>query len=124
MNELSFKSLEFSVIGKDCEYIGDIKTKGETIFNGKVKGSITVMDNSRIVIERDAYIEGNIYCKDIEVFGVVNGSINSDGALTIRSNAKVFGNIHAQKMSVYPGAILNIEGHAQNLNPDSPQVSE
>lgn len=124
MNELTFKSLEFTLIGKDCEYTGDIKTKGDTIFNGKVKGSITVMDNSKIVIERDAYIEGNIYCKDIEVFGIVNGSINSAGSLTIRSNAKVFGNIHAQKMSIYPGAVLNIEGHAESTSPDNSQVSE
>ena len=120
MNELSFKSLEFTLIGKDCEYTGDIKTKGDAIFNGKLKGSITVMDDSKIVIERDAFIEGNIYCKDIEVFGTIEGAINSTGSLTVRSNAKVFGNIHASKMSIYPGAIVNIEGHAQANEEASP----
>ena len=60
--------------------------------------------------------------KDIEVFGVVNGSINSAGSLIIRSSAKVYGNIHAQNMSIYPGAILNIEGHAEDASPDTPQA--
>lgn len=114
MNEGSFKSLEFTLLGKNCEYVGDIRVKGEAIINCSIKGSITVLDDSKITIERDANIEGNIYCKDIEVFGVINGSINSQGSLTIRSNAKVYGNIHAQKMSIYPGAILNIEGHAES----------
>lgn len=114
MNEGSFKSLEFTLMGKYCEYEGDIKIKGEAIINCKIKGSITVTDNSKITIERDAQIEGNIYCQDIEVFGTINGSINSQGSLTVRSNAKVYGNIHAQQLSIYPGAILNIEGHAES----------
>lgn len=113
MQENSFKSLEFTLLGKNCEYDGDIRVKGETIINCYLKGSVTMLDDSKITIERDAVVEGNIYCKDIEVFGTVNGAINANGSLTVRSNAKIFGNVHSEKLSIYPGAILNIEGHSE-----------
>jgi cytoskeletal protein CcmA (bactofilin family) len=123
MNEAAFKDLSFTLLGKSCEYQGDINLVGETIVNCKVKGTITVKDESKLTIERDAVIEGNVYCQDIEVFGVVNGSISSSGSLTIRSSAKIYGNINAAKMSIYPGAILNMEGTAgsdEGQSTDSP----
>lgn len=116
MNENDFKSLHFTILGKECEYEGDIRLKGDAMVNCRVLGSIAMVDDSKLVIERDAYIEGNIYCKDIEIFGEVNGTLNASGSMVVRSSGKVSGKVSAASMSVYPGAILNIEGSAENTD--------
>lgn len=113
MIEQDFRKLNFSVLGQGCEYEGDIKLKGDSIIDCKITGSITMLDDSKLIIERDAYIEGTIYCKDIEVFGELNGTVNASGSLTVRSSGKVSGKISAANLSVYPGAVLNIEGRAE-----------
>ncbi|MEX0797901.1 MAG: polymer-forming cytoskeletal protein [Bacteriovoracaceae bacterium] len=113
MNESDFKSLNFTILGKNSEYEGDLRLSGDTVINCKVYGTISILDGSQLVLEREAYVEGSIYCKDIEVFGEINGSVNAAGSLVVRSSGKVSGNITAANMSVYPGALLNIEGHTE-----------
>lgn len=113
MNETEFKRLGFTVLGKDCEYEGDLRLRGDAIIDSKLVGSLTMLDESKLVIERDASIEGSIYCKDIEVFGNIEGSISASGSLTVRSSGRVSGKVTAANLSVYPGAVLNIEGSAE-----------
>lgn len=116
MNESDFKSLNFSVLGKGCEYEGDLRLSGDTVVNCKIFGTITILDGAKLTLERNAYVEGSIYCKDIEVFGELNGSVNASGSLVVRSSGKISGKIAANNMSVYPGALLNIEGHAEETH--------
>lgn len=111
MNELDFKKLNFSVIGKGCEVLGDLKFTGDTLITCNIKGTITVVDAAKLTLERGSSIEGDVYCHDIEVFGSLKGSIKSSGKLTVRSSAEISGNIQAKEISIYPGAILNVEGH-------------
>ena len=44
----------------------------------------------------------------------MKGSITAAGSMTVRASGKVSGTINAQNLSVYPGALLNIEGKAQD----------
>lgn len=111
MNELDFKKLNFSVLGRNCQFEGELKLFGDTLITCNVKGTLVVQDQGKLTIERGADICGDIYCNDIEVFGNVEGSIRAQGTLTIRSSAQVSGNIEAKSLSIYPGAVLNIEGH-------------
>jgi len=114
IRENDFKKQNYTVIGINNSIEGDLNLTGDTIIHSKVKGTITIFGDGKLVIERTSEFEGTIYCNDIEVFGIVKGSIKSAGALTIRSSANISGNISAQKMSIYPGAVLNIEGHTDD----------
>ena len=111
MNELDFKKLNFSVLGRNCEFEGELKLFGDTLITCHVKGTLAMQDQGKLTIERGANISGDIYCHDIEIFGNVEGSIRAHGTLTVRSSAQVSGNIEAKSLSIYPGAVLNIEGH-------------
>lgn len=112
MKENDFKSLSFTVLGRDSEFEGDIKLRGDAMINSRLIGTVTMQDDGNLVIERNAYVEGAIYCKDVEVFGEVNGTINAAGSLVVRSSGKVSGKVSAASMSVYPGALLNAQGSA------------
>lgn len=108
--EQDFKKLNYNIIGNLSHFEGEIKIQGDTIIAGSFSGTITVLDNSKILIERDAKVSAKIFCHDIEVFGSFEGSIQSNGTLIIRSSAHISGKIEAKKLSIYPGAILNMEG--------------
>ncbi len=114
MKESDFKNQNYTVIGINNSISGELELSGEVIVHSKVKGTITVKDEGKLVIERDSYIEGTIYCHDIEVFGEIQGNINAQGKLTVRSSARISGGVNANQMAVYPGATLNIEAHAED----------
>ena len=118
MNSNNFKALNFSLLGKKTKMTGDLSLEGDTVLAGRLVGTITVKDQGKLTIEQTALIEGEIYCNDLEIFGSFAGSINASGTLTIRSSAHVVGKINASKMSIYPGAILNMEGSAEVISND------
>ncbi len=120
MNEKDFKQLNFSVLGKGSQLEGDLKFQGDTILNCRTKGSITMLDESKLVLERGSIVEGEVYCHDVEIFGSFYGTLNAAGTLCIRSSAVISGKINAKKMSIYPGASINMEGHT---NPDEEEAT-
>lgn len=111
MQESDFKSLNFSLLGKETSLEGEFTFSGDTIINCQMKGKLTVINDGKLTFERDSKFEGNIFCKNIEVFGKVSGTIDADGTLSVRASAEVSGQINAKKMSIFPGASINIEGH-------------
>ncbi len=121
MIEADFKKLNFSILGEHSQLEGDLKFEGDTLINCHVKGTITIIDQGKLTLERSAKVEGEIYCHDIEVFGEFRGTLNSSGVLTVRSSGVLSGRINAQNMSVYPGAQINMEGHT---HPESEQTSK
>jgi cytoskeletal protein CcmA (bactofilin family) len=114
MKELDFKKQNYTVIGINNSIEGELKLTGDAIIHSSIKGTITMFQEGTLILERNSSFEGTIYCNDIEVFGEVKGTIKANGKLTIRSSASISGNIQAKQMSVYPGAILNIEGHTDD----------
>jgi cytoskeletal protein CcmA (bactofilin family) len=77
MIENDFKKLNFSVLGKNSSLEGDFNFHGDTLLGCKIKGTISMLDKSKITLERGSEVEGSIYCHDIEVFGSFSGSINA-----------------------------------------------
>lgn len=111
MKQNDFKNLNFSILGKDCQLEGEFIFQGDTVISSKVKGKVTVKDESRLTLERSSEFEGSIVAHEVEIFGNFKGSIKASGTLIVRSSAEVSGQIEAKKLSIYPGAVLNIEGH-------------
>lgn len=107
-----FKNFNFSLLGKQSQFEGEFKFKGDTILNCELKGLVNVSEG-KLIIERTAQINGQLFCDDVEIFGNFTGSINASGTLTVRSSANVSGKIAAKKLSIYPGAIINFEGHTE-----------
>lgn len=116
ITENDFKQLNYNILGTKTGLEGDFKLQGDTIIAGKFNGTITVLDDSKIILERDSVTSGQFFCHDIEVFGKFEGNIQSTGTLTVRSSGVISGKIKAKKMSIYPGAILNIEGETPEEN--------
>jgi cytoskeletal protein CcmA (bactofilin family) len=115
MLESNFKKQNYTVIGIASLIEGDLTLSGDVIIHSHIKGTITIKAPGKVTLERASHLEGTINCEDIDVFGKVEGNINSTGTLTVRSSANVSGTIKSGQLTVYPGAILNMEAHAEEL---------
>ena len=110
MQENDFKNINFSVLGQKTSFEGDLKFEGDTIINGHITGSITLLNEGKITFERSSIMKGELYCYDVDILGHFEGSIKAAGTLTIRSSGSVSGKIEAKQLSIFPGAIVNMEG--------------
>jgi len=102
INENSTQSINIinggTVINGNVVATGDMRVDGELIGNIDARG--------RLVIGPNGKVEGEIQCKNIEVSGFVNGKINVEEMLTMKSTAKIFGEVVAGKLSVEPGSLF------------------
>lgn len=120
MTENDFKHFNFTVLGTDSRIEGELTLAGDTIINSDIQGTISMKNESALTFEREGSIEGIVNCHDLEVFGKIQGTINASGVVRIRSGAIVAGVVNAKSLSVFPGAILNIDGHTVEQTEHSP----
>lgn len=113
MKESNFKKQNYNFVGLNSNLEGELKFTGDTIIHGTVKGTIIMQDEGKLILERSSSFEGTIFCQDLEVFGLIKGTVKASGTLSIRSSSSVSGNIQAGKLVVYPGAVLNVESHTE-----------
>ncbi len=101
-NDLESQSI--NIISKGTKIEGDIIAEGDIRIDGELKGNITA--KGRLVIGPSGSVNGQISCNNIEVSGIVNGKINASELLTMKSMAKIFGDIITKKLSVEPGSVF------------------
>jgi len=111
MDTTDFKEQNFSLLGKDSSFEGNLHLHGDAVISSEIKGNINMASEGLLTLERSSKVEGQIECFDLEIFGIVEGEIKAKGSLTIRPSANIKGKIFAQTMKIYPGATVNFEGH-------------
>ena len=91
-----------SIISHETKIKGDI-WGGDTIhIDGKLEGNIMC---NEVIIGTRGYILGDIKAKTLNVYGTVNGSLETD-ELFIANNARVIGNASYNKIALEPGAYI------------------
>jgi cytoskeletal protein CcmA (bactofilin family) len=111
--EQDIREHSLSILGKELKLIGDFHLKGEVHVYGELEGTIYFQPPGKLVIEQTGKIKGKINCDQIEIYGQVDGVIDAQGTLIIRSSGKLNGDFKAKNLSVYPGALLNSEGQTE-----------
>lgn len=92
-------------IGLETEIKGDLLSKGNFRVDGKIQGNIKTQ--GKIVIGSKGFIKGTIECVEADIEGTVDGSINVERVLTLRSTCNIKGDTIVGRLSVEPGAIFN-----------------
>lgn len=83
---------------------GEIISEGNIRIDGKVKGIVST--KGRLVIGPKGNIEGNIICSNADIEGVLVGTIKVNELLTLKSTAKLQGDITTSKLAIEPGAVF------------------
>ena len=91
-----------NMIGAGTTILGDVISKGDIRVDGILKGSVNT--EGRVVLGREGVIEGDVMCKDADISGTVKAKITVSQLLTLRTSAKLNGDITTNKLSIEPGA--------------------
>lgn len=96
---------EQNKIAQGTTFNGDIQSKGSFRIEGRLEGSITT--DGKIVIGKSGVVEGNINCDNADFEGTFIGELNVKSRLSLRSTAKIEGEVIVDQLSIEPGAIFN-----------------
>ena len=91
-----------NMIGSGTVITGDVISKSDIRVDGILKGSIKT--EGKVVLGKDGVIEGDITCQDADVSGSVKAKITVSQLLSLKSTAKLNGDIVTNKLSIEPGA--------------------
>lgn len=95
------ENAEMSVIGKDMEITGTIKSAGPVRIDGKLDGELVCAGD--VQIGKTASIKGNIQTNSVVVEGTINGNIDAKDKIDMKSSARVSGDIKAKRLAVEDG---------------------
>lgn len=115
-----------NLIGNGTNITGDITSNGDFRIDGKLKGNITI--NGKLVIGPSGHIEGNIQCQNADISGEVNGTLKVSELLSLKSSAKILGDIITGKISIEPNATFtgtcNMGAVVKNISNAGEQTRE
>ena len=94
-----------NMIGAGTVITGDIVSKGDIRIDGTLRGSVNT--DGKIVLGREGMIEGDVICKDADISGTIKAKISVSQLLSLKSTAKLNGDIITNKLSIEPGAAFS-----------------
>ncbi|MFM1876075.1 MAG: hypothetical protein RL266_1812 [Bacteroidota bacterium] len=89
-------------INSDTIIEGSIKAKGNLRIDGTLKGDLECQ--GRVVIGASGSVHGEIRCENAEIEGSIKANITVSDLLSLKSTAKVQGDIVTKKLAIEPGA--------------------
>lgn len=92
-------------ISEGTVIVGDITSKGGFRIDGAIEG--TVSTPNKVVIGKNGSVKGTLNCKDADIEGVVDGKVAIENLLSIKSTARIEGEVTVGKLAVEPGATFN-----------------
>ena len=104
---------------------GDINSKGFFRIDGSIKGNVNTP--SKVVIGKTGIIVGTLTCQNADIEGTFEGNLDVVETLTLRSTAKIDGEVSTGKLAVEPGATFNascIMKGSKKATPNSELFSE
>jgi cytoskeletal protein CcmA (bactofilin family) len=101
-NEPETSSNNINLIGFGTEIHGDVICNGDMRIDGLLVGNLSA--KGKIVIGETGKIKGEISCKNSDVSGVIDGKIVVAELLSLKSSAKVMGDIFTSRLAIEPGS--------------------
>lgn len=96
---------ERNIVSKNTVIKGDVQSEGDFRIDGSVEG--TVKTSGKIIVGASGKINGTIECANADFEGSFEGKMIVANLLTLKSSAKIEGEVFIQKLSVEPGATFN-----------------
>jgi len=126
------ESGSINLLGAGTNITGDIVSKGDFRIDGALIGNINI--SGKLVLGESGVIEGNIECSNADLSGNVKGTVKIIEILSLKSTAKINGDIVTGKLAIEAGAIFtgtcnmgaivkNISEHHKTQKPVAAQTA-
>ncbi len=119
MGKINKTEIQTKAVNTICEGTtinGDVETKSDIRLDGILKGKL--ITTGRLVVGPTGFVEGDIFCDNIDVVGNVVGNIDAKNVVTLKEGAKVTGNIATKNLSIDSGVIF--DGYSKMSGEKSP----
>ena len=114
----SAEASAINLIGLGTQINGDINSAGDVRIDGTLNGNIKL--NGRLVIGPNGKVEGKVFCQNAEISGEIKGILEVADILSLKSTAKILGDIITGKLTIEPGAVFtgtcNMGAIIKNIN--------
>lgn len=104
-----------NLISLGTEITGDIKSNGDIRIDGSLNGNLNT--KGKVVIGTTGKVKGEVFCKNSEVAGIIEGKITVGQLLNLKASSKINGDICTSKLSIEPGALFS--GNCKMSDTDS-----
>jgi cytoskeletal protein CcmA (bactofilin family) len=81
---------------------GDVSSNGDIRIDGQVEG--TIITKGKLVVGPTGIVIGEVSCTNADISGSVNAKITVSELLSLKSTAKINGDISTNKIAIEPGA--------------------
>lgn len=106
-----------NVIVEGSKIVGDFIAESNVRIDGEIQGNVS--SSAKVVIGRTGIINGNLVCEDSDVEGKIDGVLKVENLLTLRSTAKVVGEITTAKIQIEEGAEFSGNCKMSNFSPST-----
>ena len=93
-----------NLLGSGTKINGDINSTGDFRIDGLLIGNISI--SGKLVLGNTGRIEGNINCTNADLSGEVKGTVNISETLSLKTTAKINGDIVTSKLTIDAGAVF------------------
>ena len=91
-----------NLIGVGTTIDGEVTSSGDIRVDGRLSGSINT--KGKVVIGSTGIVEGNVNASNADISGELKGAISVAELLSLKSTAKLDGDIVTNKLAIEPGA--------------------
>jgi cytoskeletal protein CcmA (bactofilin family) len=107
-----------NLIGGGTKIVGDITSAGDVRIDGHLSGNIVIA--GKFVLGATGVVEGNITSVNADLSGEVKGTVKISEMLSLKSTARINGDIETSKLMIEPGAVFtgscNMGAKVKNLS--------
>ena len=89
-------------IERSTKITGEIVSEADFRIDGKVEGTIST--SGKVVIGEEGVVSGKIVCENSDIAGTIKGNLDVSGILSLKSSARIEGEVVAGKLAVESGA--------------------
>ena len=101
-NEPDTTSNNINLIGFGTEIHGDITSNGDLRIDGVLVGNIN--SKGKIVVGETGKVKGEMYSKNADISGTVEGKVTVNELLSLKASAKVGGDMFTNRLAIEPGS--------------------
>lgn len=94
-----------AVLGKSVVFKGQIESREDLIIEGQVEGTIEMIEH-RLTIATTGDVRANVFAREVEVVGSIEGRVEAADKVYIRKGAKFIGDVHSAGIVIEDGGYI------------------